>query len=113
MTMPGYPCTVCQRESAAMTVQTPTHYMGRDFNRLCSIECATIFLRGYKTMRNITRNEREAAFVGGKSGGAYLDEIGKSDLGDLSREEFTEFCARVFAGACEHLRKIADDEIPF
>lgn len=113
MSMPGYPCAVCSRETGGITVQTPTPYMGRDFNRLCSIACAQTFLRGYKAMKEISRNERDAAFVGGKRGGAYLDEIGKSDLGDLSRDEFTEFCAQVFAGACEHLRKIADDEIPF
>lgn len=57
--------------------------------------------------------EAEAAFAGGKLAGQYLDSIGKTDIGDLELDEFKKFCAVLFAGACDELRRIADDEIPF
>lgn len=61
----------------------------------------------------LTNDERKAAVEGGNVGGAYLDEIGKTDLASLTREEWAEFCGRLFQGACEALRAQADDEVPF
>ena len=57
--------------------------------------------------------EAEAAFKGGKLAGKYLDSINKTDLGDLSLDEYKTFCATLFYEACNHMRRIADDEIPF
>ncbi len=58
-------------------------------------------------------NERQAALAGGDAAGAYLDGIGKTDLAAMTEAEWGEFCGRLFAGACDALRKAADDEVPF
>lgn len=108
MAMPGYPCPVCRRQGGAVTVQG----IGDRLAHLCSAECATLFIkaRGDIKMQHV---ERECAAVGGNDGGAYLDRIGKTDLASLSRDEWTEFCFKVFVGTCAELKRRADDEIPF
>ena len=40
----------------------------------------------------LTRDEAAAALAGGKAAGAYLEELGRTDLGQLSRVEWAEFC---------------------
>lgn len=104
--LPGYPCAVCRRSSErGHSVSTPealTHF--------CSAACIRIWIMKGP---DITHNERAAAIAGGNAGGEYLDEIGKTDLASLSPEEWGEFCARLFAAACDALRAAADDDIPF
>lgn len=58
-------------------------------------------------------NEVEAALAGGKDAGAYLDSLGKTDLADMTREEWTEFCARVYRGAVADLQRQAREYVPF
>jgi Family of unknown function (DUF6511) len=54
-----------------------------------------------------TRNEMEAMRAGGDAGGAFLDEIGKTDLALLTGEEWETFLTRVIGGYCETLRQSA------
>lgn len=61
----------------------------------------------------IKQNETEAIRKGGMSGGAYLDQIGVTDMARLSKEQWNEFCGKIFQGVCDELRKQADDEIPW
>lgn len=58
-------------------------------------------------------DERRAAAKGGEAAGGYLDQIGKTDLAKLSIEEWQEFCALLFVGACDEMRARAEDEVPF
>jgi len=60
-----------------------------------------------------THDERQAALIGGNSGGEYLDKIGKTDLASLTPKEWEEFCTLIFTGACSELKRQADDEIPW
>lgn len=46
--------------------------------------------------------------MGGDLGGAYLEDIGKTDLATLTQEEWLIFCARIVAGALS-----PTDQIPF
>lgn len=39
--------------------------------------------------------DEAAALLGGRHAGEYLDEIGKSDLATLTREEWATFCTRL------------------
>jgi len=51
---------------------------------------------------------------GGRSAGGYLDEIGKTDLQLLSREEWREFLFRMLTGYEQALRqKLTNNEPPF
>jgi hypothetical protein len=70
-----------------------------------------------------TPNEKAAFEHGGQMGGEYLDDLGKTDLETLSREEWLTFVEAVVTGYCDHLRGLAardaqclgrtDPEIPF
>lgn len=62
---------------------------------------------------NLKQDERAAAIRGGKDAGQYLDRIGKSDLAALTAAEWEEFCATLFKGACDEMRRQAADFIPF
>lgn len=63
--------------------------------------------------RRITRRENLAAVRGGQDAGMYVQNLGKTDLVDLSQDEWAEFCGILFKGACDELKRMADDEIPF
>lgn len=54
-----------------------------------------------------TPNETEAMTVGGQEGGAFLENIGKSDLATLSATEWDQFIDVVVTGYCDHLRELA------
>ncbi len=61
-------------------------------------------------MMNPTRNEIKAVLHGGDMGGEYLDELGKTNLAALSKEEWEQFLLCVIGG---YVQKIADNVIPF
>lgn len=62
----------------------------------------------------LSKIEKEALFVGGEAGGAYLDHIGKSDLATLTGEEWFEFLRIVRSATnCEHVRLLQDHAAPF
>jgi hypothetical protein len=57
--------------------------------------------------------ELGAMLEAGRSAGGYLDEIGKTDLQLLSREEWREFLFRMLTGYEQVLRrKLINDEPP-
>ena len=58
--------------------------------------------------------ELGAMLEAGRSDGGYLDEIGKTDLQLLSREEWREFLFRMLTGYEQALRqKLTNNEPPF
>lgn len=62
----------------------------------------------------IFRIDERAVLRGGEVGGQYLDDIGKTDLADLSKEEWATFLTKVVGGA--FLASVGDvygDQIPF
>lgn len=59
------------------------------------------------------RLETAATELGGEEAGAYLDELGKFSLDELSQEEWREFCRRLVAGYRHALHETLRDEAPF
>lgn len=57
--------------------------------------------------------ERRALEDGGNAGGAYLDEIGKTDLASLSEEEWSRFLSKVLVGYADSMREMVSREIPY
>jgi hypothetical protein len=105
--MPGYPCGTCGRASNGYAVSLPNEQV----EQFCSQECARDYLR-MKT-QDVTTNEERAIREAGFKAGAYLEQIGKTDLAKLSEKEWLTFCGIVFTETCADLKKQADDEIPF
>ena len=63
-----------------------------------------------------TDKENEILFEGIKAGGAYLDDLGKTDLGVLSKEELITFAQCLLKTVTEERLRDVDelnDEIPF
>lgn len=56
-----------------------------------------------------TQQEMNAVIAGGRNGGEYLESIGKTDLADLSADEWTQFLLCVIGGYTEHFK----NEAPF
>jgi len=103
--LPGYPCPVCRRSGGAVTVSIEN----QPLQQICSIECARIFMSG----KQLKQNEKNAVLAGGRLAGAYLEQIGEFDLRRLTVDQWAEFCSKVFLGACEEMRRQADDDVPF
>jgi hypothetical protein len=61
----------------------------------------------------LIRDEAAAALAGGKAAGAYLDQLGRTDLRQLPRAVWAEFCGRLTRGYLEALQRQADAQVPF
>lgn len=106
--LPGFPCPVCGRAGGWATINIP----GQELAQVCSAECAQILIRA-KGDINMQQFESDAVRKGGDTGGAYLDQIGKTDLATLTPVEWETFCGLIYRGTCDALRDRANDEIPF
>ena len=54
-----------------------------------------------------TPNERAALLHGAEMAGEYLDSLGRTDLAQLSVEEWHTLIEVIVTGYCDHLRKLA------
>ena len=54
-----------------------------------------------------TPNERAAMAAGGDAAGAYLENLGRSDLATLSQPEWRQLIEIVVTGYCDTLRGLA------
>lgn len=108
---PAYPCAVCSRASAGFAFSAPQTQAPTVF--FCSMHCSEVWMIAHRRKIELTRDETAAALAGGKAAGAYLDELGRTDLGQLSRVEWAEFCDRLTRGYLEDLQRQADAQVPF
>jgi len=111
VTAPSYPCAVCNRASAGFAFSAPGP--GAPPALFCSMHCSEVWMVAHRKGIELTRDEAAAALAGGKAAGAYLDELGRTDLGQLSRIEWAEFCERLTRGYFEALQRQADAQVPF
>jgi hypothetical protein len=107
---PPHPCAICGREWRAVAFKAPGDRHQKHF---CSFECSEVYMKAAKKQIAITKNEAAAITQGGKAAGAYLEQIGKTDLADMTGEEWEKFCATLFETACADLSRQAADHIPF
>ena len=78
------------------------------------LTCAPIALQRYMmTPEDFSGTEIKALREGGEKGGAYLDQIEKTDLASLDEREWDTFLARIFGGYVESMRRQAGDSPPF
>jgi hypothetical protein len=108
---PPYPCAVCSRASAGFAFSAPGAQVPPAF--FCSMGCSEVWMVAHRKRIELTRDEAAAALAGGKAAGAYLDALGRTDLGQLSRIEWAEFCERLTRGYLEELQRQADAQVPF
>jgi hypothetical protein len=107
-------CAVCHRQSrgfgwfnANLSVDNP----GRDesYRQLCSRICQDLCHRR-RGMIDPTPNERAAMEHGGAMAGEFLDSLGKTDLAQLSVDEWHALIEVIVTGYCDHLRDLAGQD---
>lgn len=77
-------------------------------------ECIAIARDSYEMKQlEFSRIDQLAAGDAGEKGGAYLDSIGKTDLAQLSEEEWQQFLLHVVGGYREALKGRLRNEAPF
>jgi hypothetical protein len=64
-------------------------------------------------MLEFTESEEEAITAGGQEAGAYLDSIGKTDLADLTPEQWSRFLGTFLGGYSNAMRETARSNPPF
>ena len=109
--MPVYPCAVCNRGGAGFAFSVPDMRGAPAF--FCSMHCSEVWMVAHRKKVELTRDEVAAALAGGKAAGAYLDQLGRTDMAQLSRVEWAEFCERLTRGYLEALQHQADVQVPF
>jgi hypothetical protein len=102
---------VCNRASAGFAFSAPQTHSPPVF--FCSMRCSEVWMVAHRRKIVLTRDETTAALAGGKAAGAYLERLGRTDLGQLSRVEWAEFCDRLTRGYLEALQRQADAQVPF
>ena len=81
-------CCVCGRGSRGYGWHPP----GTDeLFKACSGECAELLPRMAMMAKDLEKFERIALDEAGTAAGCYLDQIGKTDLAALDREEWKKF----------------------
>jgi len=111
-------CDICSREARGFGYSSKLARTDGKSGVACGMKHLNI-IKKVDGMINITNNEVEAALVGGKMGGQYLDELGKTNLAALSKAEWQQFLLCVIGGFTETVAnsrafdELTDEDIPF
>jgi Family of unknown function (DUF6511) len=106
-------CAVCRRH-AVWLGYAPKHRGAMIW--LCDDNRCHAAARKVYGMSNGTLDAYElgAALEAGSDAGAYLDEVGQTDMASLTRDQWLEFLRRIVTGYEHALRRmILDNEPPF
>jgi len=93
-------CAVCARREVGIGYGDYSRFKKPPILWLCDDpECIDIAKATYEMKQDeFTRIESLAAGRGGEAAGAFLEQIGKTDMAQLTRAEWFEFCRRLVAG---------------
>lgn len=100
-------CAVCRRHADGIAYAPNNR---GPFIWVCDdTECIRLAKEVYKMPKDILDTvERESMLAGGDAAGAYLDEIGKTDLIKLTADEWEEFLRRTLITYEKKMRELAD-----
>lgn len=109
-------CFICRRRAAGIGVSRRGNFRNLStFGWLCE-ECGTALARKAYDMpdKEFDVFEQRAAVNAGSAAGAYLDQIGKTDLAQLSEAEWSVFCITMIRSFGEAIRaEVASGKPPF
>ena len=106
-------CAVC-RGHAGPRGYKPSRHEGAIW--FCDDErCQALAARAYGMAKDkLEAYEQRAGMSAGDKAGQFLDEINKTDLAELTREEWEEFIGRIIIGFQSEMRRlIENNEAPF
>ena len=103
-------CAVCRREARGFGFSPSLIRRSGPMLQLCSRRCQDIAVR-CKGMINPSENEQTALLAAGKTGGAYIERLGKTDIATWSALEWTSFIDAVVSAYHEHLASAESDDL--
>jgi hypothetical protein len=106
-------CAVCRGRAGALGYKPSRHQPAL---WLCDDALCQSLVKKVHAMPKETLDayEYKAAIAAGDEAGEYLDQIGKTDLAALDRDEWEEFLGRIVMGfQLEMRRLISSNEAPF
>ncbi|WLT09616.1 hypothetical protein RAM19_05660 [Bartonella apihabitans] len=108
-------CGVCGRSAVGFGYCSNPGHHGSKILWVCDDpECLKIARDTYEMKQDdFSRLESLASGKGLDAGGAFLDEIKKTDLADLTKDEWFEFGRRIIAGYRRALKEDLKDYVPF
>jgi hypothetical protein len=108
-------CATCRRRAAGFGYSPHRHVINNVIWLCGSKRCHHAAKRFYAmSTEQFDEYELGAILEAGRDAGRYLDEIGKTDLKVLDRDEWREFLFRLLTGYEQALRrKLLDNEPPF
>lgn len=107
-------CCVCRRPAVGLAV-TAKGRRNSPLGWVCDdAECIQIAKDSFD-MRQLDFNRLDelATQEGGNEAGQYLDAIGKTDLAQLTEQQWQEFCRKMVGGYRLALKTKLKDEAPF
>lgn len=106
-------CWVCRRMSDGLGLGPPDHDKWNKNPRWVCADCVAIG-KELRMVRNLNPYEMTARRDAGDKAGEYLDGIGKTDLADMTEEEWLTFLKTVIGEFGESLRRqVAELRAPF
>lgn len=103
-------CDVCGRGARGFAY-SPVAYpntKGRVYTgsggMACSLKCLEVIVQKHWDGKDFLPDENAAIEKGGKAAGAYLEQIGKTDLAAMTRDEWLDFLRTFEAARSEALR---------
>jgi len=111
-------CAVCLRDHCGLGFYEPSKdpFKSKNVQQACSMACLDIIHNYWRTgeVLNPTHYEKEALAAAGDTGGAYLESIQKTDLAQMSQDEWWMFLLTIFDTTTSELRRLADENaVPF
>ena len=96
------------------------HKYGQETIPACSMQCLSNLVRDKNkglTMAEITKTLDAQEFAGiiaaSKTCGGILESMGKTDLAQMTQEEWLDFLAGAYAAICAQVAQAWTDEVPF
>ena len=105
-------CAVCRRDARGYGFAPELIRISAPAVKLCSRRCQDIAAR-LKGMIDPNKHEANALAAAGMSAGAYVEEIGKTDLASWTEQEWATLIDVAVTAFQDFLRQAYADDPPF
>ena len=109
-------CAVCGRATIGLAYQKPSHdrFNKPPKRRACSMRCLDIlFVKGGDVFQ-LHHFENQAIDAASDAAGEYLEKIGRSDLAQLSQEEWRALLQIIFVRSTATIQRLTEEgAVPF
>jgi hypothetical protein len=106
-------CAICGRAARGFAF-TPRWSPDRESHAACSVRCLNILSVEGRNVFNLNFYETQAIDAASDRAGAYLDELGKTDLATMTSDEWRTLLTTVFVTATAKIQRLSEENaVPF